>query len=433
MATADKVTTATRALCEVRGVSHDFSLPNGKPLRVLENINLVVRPEEVVALLGPSGCGKSTILRIIAGLIRPTRGEVYYRGEPLHGLNPGVAIVFQGFALFPWMTVTENIETVLRAAGRPAPQIGAQVEKVVRMVGLTGFEDAYPRELSGGMKQRVGMARALSVDPEVLLMDEPFSQVDALTAESLRAEVLDIWAGPARNPSAILMVSHDIKEVAYMADRIVLLSANPGRVSTVVENKLPRPRDYRSPGFTALVDQLHDIITGHEMPDVPAPAAGAPPLYEPLPEVGAGEVIGLLEYLDARGGRSDIFHIAEDTHREFGLLIAVAKAAEMLDLVDTPKHQVVLTPEGKAFVRAEPPEQKGMWRRQLLKLRLFKEIYDLLQRQEGHTIDKDFVLELIVMRMPYENYEKVFNTLVRWARYGDLFSYNEDSDEVVLE
>jgi NitT/TauT family transport system ATP-binding protein len=430
---ADRPATGVQPLCEVRGVYQDFTLPNGKPLRVLENINLVVRPNEVVALLGPSGCGKSTILRILSGLIRPTRGEVFSHGAPLTGLNPGVSFVFQGFALFPWMTVTENIANVLRAAGRPRPQIDEKVHKVIHLVGLKGFEEAYPRELSGGMKQRVGMARALSVDPEVLLMDEPFSQVDALTAESLRAEVLDIWAGPARNPSAILMVSHDIKEVAYMADRIILLSANPGRVSTVVENKLPRPRDYRSAEFNALVDQLHDAITGHEMPDVPVPAAGVPPLYEPLPDVGPGEVIGLLEYLDARQGRSDIFHIAEDTHREFGQVIAVAKAAEMLDLVDTPKHQVVLSAEGKHFVRAQPDERKTLWRRQLLALRLFKEIYDLLKRQEGHVIDRDFVLELIVMHMPYENYEKVFHTLVKWGRYGDLFTYDEDTEQLALQ
>jgi NitT/TauT family transport system ATP-binding protein len=419
-------------LCEVRGVSHEFTLPNGKPLRVLEDISLAVCREEVVALLGPSGCGKSTILRIIAGLIRPTRGEVLCRGRPLEGLNPGVAIVFQGFALFPWMTVTQNVETVLRAAGWPRPAIDAQVQRVVRLVGLAGFEAAYPRELSGGMKQRVGMARALAVDPEILLMDEPFSQVDALTAESLRAEVLDIWGGPHRNPSAILMVSHDIKEVVYMADRIVILGANPGRVQTVVANQLPRPRDYRSADFAALVDQLHDVITGHAMPDVPT-AAGGPPPIEPLPEVSPGEVIGLLEYLDARGGRGDVFRIAEDTHKEFGHVIAIAKAAEMLDLVDTPKQQVVLTRDGQHFVKAMPAERKTLWRQQVLKLHLFQEVYNLLKRQEDHAIDREFVLEQIVLRMPYENYEKVFSTFVRWARYADLFSYDEDKERLKLE
>ncbi len=186
----------TTDLCEVKGVWQQFPQPSGTPLRVLEDVNLAVRPNEVVALLGPSGCGKSTILRILAGLIQPTRGEVFYHGEPLKGLNPGVAIVFQSFALYPWMTVQENIQTVLRAEGLGGTAVAERAEKAIRMVGLSGFEDAYPRELSGGMKQRVGMARGLSVDPEILLMDEPFSHVDALTAESLRAEILDIWSAP---------------------------------------------------------------------------------------------------------------------------------------------------------------------------------------------------------------------------------------------
>src|SRR5712692_6204949 len=274
--------TMNSALCEQRGVWHDFTLPNGKPLHVLEDINLVVRPNEVIALLGESGCGKSTILRILAGLIRPTKGEVFYHGQPLHGLNPGVAIVFQSFALYPWKTVTENIQAVLKAAGLPLEEVIQRTERSIRLVGLAGFEEAYPRELSGGMKQRVGMARALSVDPEILLMDEPFSQVDALTAESLRAEVIDLWESEERNPSAIVLVSHDIKEVVYMADRIVVLSANPGRIESVIENALPRPRDMRSVEFLALLDQLHDTITGREMPDVPPQVAPAPAI-EPIP------------------------------------------------------------------------------------------------------------------------------------------------------
>ena len=276
--------TKNGVLCEAKSISQQFTLPNGQPLQVLADVSLSIYPNEIVALLGPSGCGKSTILRILAGLIKPTQGEVLYHGEPLHGLNPGVAIVFQSFALYPWMTVAENVRVVLEAAGIAPAEIDERAERVIRMVGLAGFEDAYPRELSGGMKQRVGMARALSVDPEILFMDEPFSQVDALTAESLRAEVVDIWAALDKNPSSILMVSHDIKEVVYMADRIVVLGANPGRVRTIVENHLPRPRDYRSPEVLALVDQLHDIITGHELPDVPAPPRRRrPPLHRAAP------------------------------------------------------------------------------------------------------------------------------------------------------
>jgi NitT/TauT family transport system ATP-binding protein len=421
-------------LCATRGVWHEFPQPNGKPLRVLEDVTLCVRPGEVVALLGPSGCGKSTILRILAGLIRPTRGEVFYHGQPLTGLNPGVAIVFQSFALYPWMTVTENVRAVLKAAGLPAEQVAERADRSIRLVGLSGFEDAYPRELSGGMKQRVGMARALSVDPEILLMDEPFSHVDALTAESLRAEILDIWSAGQRGLSSILMVSHDIKEVAYMADRIIILAANPGRVRTVVENRLPRPRDYRSPGLLSLVDSLHEVITRTELPDLPAAAvaAVAATTYEPLPDVLPSEVVGLLEYLDARGGREDVFRIAAETRREFGRVITVVKAAEMLDLVDTPKRQVVLEPEGKQFVKALPEERQAIWRQHLLKIRLFREVRDALERAEQHSIDRDFVLERIVLNIPQENYEKVFETFLQWARFGDLFDYDEATETLSL-
>jgi NitT/TauT family transport system ATP-binding protein len=435
------------ALCELRGVWHDFPQPNGNPLHVLEDVNLVIRPREVVALLGPSGCGKSTILRILAGLIRPTRGQVLYHCEPLQGLNPGVAIVFQSFALYPWMTVLENIQTVLLAADLAKAEARHRAENAIRLVSLAGFEEAYPRELSGGMKQRVGMARALAVQPEVLLMDEPFSHVDAMTAEGLRADVMDIWAAgdtatklsgngaAGRRPlSSILLVSHDIKEVAYMADRIIILAATPGRVRTVVENKLPRPRDYRSPAFLNLVDQLHEVITRTELPDVPAPPAGQPAAtIEPLPDATTSEIVGLLEYLDARGGKEDVFRIAADTNRPFDRAISVVKAAELLDFVDTPKRMVVFEPEGRRFVKAGPEERKAIWREHLLKLRLFRDLYDLLQRQPRHEIEREFVLETLVMTMPQENYERTFQTFIRWARYGDLFAYDDQTEMISLQ
>ena len=420
------------ALCEARHVSHDFVLPNGKPLRVLEDISVAVAPNEVVALLGPSGSGKSTVLRILAGLIKPSHGDVLYHGQPLQGLNPGVAIVFQSFALYPWMTVRQNVETVLEVRGVARPEATERAVQAIARVGLGGFEDAYPRELSGGMKQRVGMARALVVDPEILFMDEPFSQVDALTAESLRAEVLDIWSRKERNPSSILMVSHDIREVAFMADRIVVLGGNnPARIRTVVRDELPRPRDYQSTECVALIDQLHGVITGSELPDV-APTAGPREsgFYEPLPRVSPGEITGLLEYLGARGGKGDVFRIATQTNHEFGQLITIVKAAEMLNLVDTPKSAVLLEPDGRRFVQADPEERKAIWRAQLLKLSLFSEIATVLRRQRRHTIDRDFVLETIVLRMPQEDYEKVFETFIGWARFGELFAYDETSGTI---
>jgi len=425
---------AREILCEARHISHDFTLPNGKPLRVLEDISVAVARDEVVALLGPSGSGKSTVLRILAGLIKPSQGEVLYKGQPLTGLNPGVAIVFQSFALYPWMTVRQNVQVVLEARGVQPAHAADRAERTIGRVGLGGFEDAYPRELSGGMKQRVGMARALVVDPEILFMDEPFSQVDALTAESLRAEVLDIWGAKERNPSSIVMVSHDIREVAFMANRIVVLGGNnPARVRTVVQNDLERPRDYQSPQCVALIDTLYSVITGSELPDVaPAAADREAGFIEPLPNVSPGEIVGLLEHLDTRGGKGDVFRIASQTNNEFGQVITLVKAAEMLNFVDTPKSAVLLEPEGRRFVKASPEQRKRIWREQLLKLSLFREVADVLRKQRGRPIDKDFVLETIVMRMPQEDYEKVFLTFIAWARFGELVSYDEAPGTISL-
>jgi NitT/TauT family transport system ATP-binding protein len=397
----------------------------------LHDVSLDLFRGQLALLMGPSGSGKSTILRILAGLITPSRGEVLYHGQPLAGLNPGVAIVFQSFALYPWMTVTQNIEAVLKAAGRSTKEVHERAGEVIRTVGLAGFEGAFPRELSGGMKQRVGIARALSLDPEILFLDEPFSQVDALTAEGLRAEVIALWSGK-KNPVSVLMVSHDIREVVYMADRIVILGANPGRVRTVVENHLPRPRDYRSPEFLKLMDQLHETIAGHEMPDVPAPSAPGPRIVEPLPAATTSEIVGLLGFLSARGGTAQLFQIAAETHRDFGRTMAVVKAAELLDFVDTPKQAVVLTEKGRKFVVADRDGRRALWREGLLQLHLFREVRDLMDRQQAREIDASLVLDLIVMNLPQENYQKTFQTFVRWARFGNLFSYDASRKRLSL-
>jgi NitT/TauT family transport system ATP-binding protein len=418
------------AICELKAVHKSFDRGGDKPLRVLEDITLEVRRNEVLCLLGPSGCGKSTILRIIAGLIPPSGGQVLYHGSPLVGLNPGVSIVFQSFALLPWLSVEQNITVVLRAAlRRPEPEVREKARRAIRMVGLDGFREAYPRELSGGMKQRVGMARALSVDPEVLLMDEPFSQVDALTAQALRAEVLDIWDDRERNLESILMVSHDITEVAYMADRIVVLSANPGRIRTIVENTLPRPRDTRSPEFIWRLDQLHDIVTSAELPDVavtPVSPAVARDVVEPLPAAQTADILGLLEYLEAQAGACDLFQVAHDTHGTFVEVLTTVKGAEMLELVETPQRLVRLTPLGQRFVRSGMEERKPLWRAQLLKLGLFRAVRDLLEMGRGE-VGRDAVIREIRQRLPREDAARLFDVLVGWGRFGELFAYREDT------
>ena len=417
-------------ICEIRGVQKTFDRGQGMQLRVLEDIDLQIRPNEVVCLIGPSGCGKSTVLRICAGLIKPTKGEVRYHGERLEGLTPGVGMVFQGFALFPWMTVFENVQTVLRARQAPGAEAGERARGAIRLVGLEGFERAYPRELSGGMKQRVGMARALSIDPEMLFMDEPFSQVDALTAESLRADILEIWNDAQRDPSSILMVSHDPKEVAYMADRIVVLSANPGRIRTVIANTLPRPRDMRSPEFLGLVDRIHDVITSTELPDVEvtAPVAAlAGGTIEPLPQARTGDVLALLDHLAAQGGTADIFQVAAQTHTQFDVVVRAVQAAEVLDLADTPRRLVVLTALGRRFTAAGVDERRRIWRDQLMQLKLFRVVHDLAVLHGGE-VAKDEVLQEISARLPMEDPEATWQTLVTWARFGGLFVYSAHRD-----
>jgi NitT/TauT family transport system ATP-binding protein len=317
------------------------------------------------------------------------------------------------------------------ARGLPRAEVAERAARAIQVVGLAGFEDAYPRELSGGMKQRVGMARAFSLEPEMLFMDEPFSQVDALTAESLRAEVLDVWAPKDRNPKSIVMVSHDIKEVVYMADRIVVLDANPGRVRTIVDNGLPRPRDYRSPDLLLLVDRLHDIITGMGMPDVPE-VEGTPRTYEPLPHAGGGEIEGLLEYLDARGGREDVFRIAADTDREYGRLITVTNASELLGFVDTPHRTVILSAEGSRYVKASHAERKAIFRQGALDLLLFQRVREALRQADHNAVDRDYVLELIALHLPSERFDATFETLVNWGRFGDLFTYDENTEVLTL-
>lgn len=427
--------TNTNTILELKGVQKSFDRGAGKFLRVLEDINLDIRTNEVVCLIGPSGCGKSTIMRIFAGLIKPTKGQVIYKGQIQEGLNDNIAIVFQSFALFPWMTVEANVENVLRAKNLDSDEIKKRASNAIQMVGLEGFEEAYPRELSGGMKQRVGLARALSVNPEILFMDEPFSQVDALTAEGLRAEILDIWDDRSRNPSSILMVSHDIKEVAFMADRIVVLSANPGRIRTIVENNLPRPRDTRSQEFLRFVDRLHDIITSAELPDIQVSTMEPSielDIVEPIPRAQYADMLGLLEFLDTHGGNCDLFQIVSHTNVPFENVLTTVKGLEMLEMVETPRRSVALTELGQIFVQSGMDERKVIWRKQLLKLKLFRVIQELLHLREGELSREELIQE-IANRLPMEDPEYTFNIIIAWGRFGGLFAYRKDRDAITFE
>ena len=259
----------TDIICESRNVTKTFHLPGGKELKVLDNISLDVRREHITAILGPSGCGKSTLVRILTGLVEPTSGEVLVHGQPLRGLSPVVSMVFQSFALYPWLTVAENVAVGLNGRVVDPQKSTEMVARAVDRVGLEGFEEAYPKELSGGMKQRVGIARALVAQPELLCMDEPFSGLDVLTAENMRVELVNLWRDATTDPNSVLVVTHNINEAVFLATRIVVMGANPGQIRKVLDNPLPYPRDYHDPAFIAMADHIHDILTMALIPDEP--------------------------------------------------------------------------------------------------------------------------------------------------------------------
>ncbi len=422
-------------IAEIRNVNKEFLLPSGSEINVLENVSLAINPGEIVALLGPSGSGKSTLMRILTGLIQPTSGEVLAYGRPLVGFHPRASIVFQSFALYPWLTVNENISMGLEYLQLNKTDTDERVRRVIDMVGLEGFEEAYPKELSGGMKQRVGIARAVVVQPELLCMDEPFSALDVLTAENLRSEVLNLWLDHKVEIKSVLFVTHDIREAIFLANRIVILSANPGTIRIIIPNDLPHPRDPRSPVFLAMIDRIHDIITKAIIPDEVPTAPSATPIQriEPVPHVSLSQITGLLEVLDDNKGTIDIFDLATKIGKDFGSTIAVVKAAELLDFVDTPKQNVIFTEMGKQFLSASINDKKILMRQQMLSMRLFEVIYNMLQRSDGLSINEDIILEQLAILLPNEDPEQLFSTLVGWARYGELFGYNADDKILYLD
>ncbi len=430
---------ARSPICEARGVSVNFCDDEAK--LVLKDVSLTVNEGEVVAILGPSGCGKSTLLRALIGLLQPTSGEVFAHGRTLHGIHPGVSLVFQSFALYPWLTVRENVEVALNDLGLDPATAAKRVASCVDLVGLEGFESAYPKELSGGMKQRVGIARALARGPELLCMDEPFSALDVFTAESLRSEVYRLWTGgreeKAHLPSSlksILMITHIIEEAVFLADRIVIMGTRPGHIRQIVLNPLTHPRDYQDARFLGMVQRLHDIIVSEHLPEAPvettAPSAIAMP--EPLPPVHLGEVFGLMEIVRDRGGKIDVFALDQMTEYDFGHTLSVVKAGEMLDLLDTPKNLVVLTEIGNQFLDADINARKVLFRQQLLKLGTFQFLVQILKEAKDHSLPADVVLEELVIRLPTSDAENMLPAVLAWGRFAEVLNYSQDSETITL-
>jgi NitT/TauT family transport system ATP-binding protein len=420
-------------LVELIGVDMSFGEGNGagEKMKVLEGINLKVEEHDVLALLGPSGCGKSTIMRILTGLIRPTNGEVRYKGAPMPAVNPGVAMVFQNFALFPWLTVRENILLGLENSKYSPEERAQHFQKSIEMVGLDGYGDVLPKELSGGMKQRVGIARALIMEPEILCMDEPFSALDVLTGETLRNEIGRIAMDPAAGFKSLVIVTHNISEAVYLAKHIVVLAAHPGRIQRIVPNALPYPRDPSTPAFQQLVAQIHAILTNsvlHDEPTVAEPEIAGPENIEdvtfaPIPHVNLGEIQGLVDQLKPEP--ESIFALATRLKKDFATFLSVIKAAELMDLVETPGQSVKLTKRGVEFKNANTKQRKKLMHDLLLDLKIFRHLLDKIEASPEKEMTEEEVVADLVNHFPNERPKVLFKTIVGWARYGELFSYDQ--------
>jgi NitT/TauT family transport system ATP-binding protein len=434
--TVNPTPATSKFLLQTESVSKAFPIPDGE-LTVLEDVTFQVAPGEVVALLGRSGSGKSTLLRILAGLIPPSRGRVLANGKELCGANPGVAMVFQSFALLPWLTVRENAELGLYARGVPKNDCSDAAGHALAMVGLDGFESAYPRELSGGMRQRVGFARAFVMKPDVLMMDEPFSALDVLTAENLRGEIGDLWEAGKFPARSILIVTHNIEEAVLLADRIIVLGINPGRVRGEIRVALPRPRRSKDARFAAIVDYIYTVMTNPaaavgNLP-APAPKETVAPRYPMIPHARIGGISGLLELIHDHDGREDLPKLASTLRLEVDDLLPTVDAALMLGFAEITDGDVLITPAGREFATADPQRCKDLFREHLLaNFPFVTTILETLRNKKNGRVGKEFFIDILDEHFSEAEAEEQFQTLLGWGRYAQLFDYNSNDQEVLL-
>lgn len=427
--TPKQTASAGKVILSARNLHKIFKTPEGNDLLVLDNINLDLAEGEIVALLGRSGSGKSTLLRCLIGLISPSSGEVRYRNRLVTGPMPGMAMVFQSFALFPWLTVFENVELGLEMQGIAEGERRRRALEAIDLIGLDGFESAYPKELSGGMRQRVGFARALVTNPDVLLMDEPFSALDVLTAENLRAELLDLWEARRIPTKAILIVTHNIEEAVLMADRVLILSSNPGRIISSQRIEVPRPRDRNDPEFVATVETIYRVMTAPEAAFTGAAAVAIDhaSLGMRLPVVEVARVIGLIERIDAgpERGRSDLPALAADMQLEVDDLFPITDAAELLGFAQVREGDIMLLPEGVKLARSDIQARKAIVAEHLMnRVPLVAHIRRVLANRPDHRAPRErFLIELEDF-MGAEEAERTLDTVIDWGRYAELFEYD---------
>jgi NitT/TauT family transport system ATP-binding protein len=429
-----RTTPATmQTLVEVRHVRQSYRKESSVDLLVLDDVDLTLRSGEIVGLLGRSGSGKSTLLRIVSGLLRPTAGSVTWRGVPLRGPAEGVAMVFQSFALFPWLTVQENVELGLEAKGVGRVERDKLAEAAIDLIGLGGYESAYPKELSGGMRQRVGLARALVVHPDLLLMDEPFSALDVLTAETLRTDLIDLWMEGKLPIQSILMVTHNIEEAVLMCDRILVFSSNPGRVASELAVPFKHPRDRLDPAFRQMVDDIYALMTRrtpHRTAPVPVTTATA------LQPVSTNTMAGLLETLAAPpyNGRADLPALAAALQLEADELLPMGEALQLLRFGTLADGDLLVTDTGRQFVAADTDPRKALFGAALrAHVPLVAQIRQVLDERWNHRASAVRFRDELEDVMSPDYADATMHAVISWGRYAELYSYDEDSDQFYLD
>ena len=427
-------------LLEVDNVVQRYKTGSGElgPL-VLDHVSLKLTAGEIVGLLGRSGCGKSSLLRIVAGLSFPQEGKVQYDAKPVSGPVDGLAMVFQSFALFPWLTVLANVEIGLRSKGVPEAEARKRALAAIDLIGLDGFESAFPKELSGGMRQRVGFARALVVNPKILLMDEPFSALDVLTAETLRTDLLDLWVEGRMPIKSILMVTHNIEEAVLMCDRIIVLSSNPGRIAAEINVTLQHPRNRLDPEFRQLVDKIYALMTKKQVEAAPANRDGAFPglgLGMALPRVSTNTIAGMIEEIHAApyNGTAPLPDLADSLAMEIDDLFPVAETLQLLRLAEIADGKINLTAAGNRFADAETDARKKLFGDHLLAyVPLAARIKMVLDERPSHSARSSRFLEELEDFMSDDYADRTLKSVVNWGRYGELFAYDEGSETLSLE
>jgi len=429
--------TAPALLLEIDNVRKAFPRPDGGELLVLDGVNLKLSQGQIVGLLGRSGSGKSTLLRLIAGLAQPSGGALAYEGAPISGPPVGIAMVFQSFALFPWLTVFENVALGLEAQHLPGDEIRTRSLAAIDLIGLDGYESAYPRELSGGMRQRVGFARALVVHPQILLMDEPFSALDVLTAENLRTDFLDLWTDGRMPIKGVILVTHNIEEAVLMCDRIMIFGSNPGRILTEIAVSLPQPRNRHDPSFAALVERIYvEMTLRRAAPETRPDSLPGTGIGTILPRVSPNLLSGLMETLASEpfNGKADLPEVASQLQMEIDELFPIAETLQMMRLAQIEGGDIRLLEAGSAFVRATVDERKKIFARQLQSyVPLAAHVRRVLDERASHAAPMSRFSDELEDYMAPEAAESTLRAIISYGRYGELFAYDDEKATFSLE